>query len=223
MASIVPKEQRSAIAFFSQRLEAWGADPAAIGLSSDEVAAIADKVAAAEQAYDEMLQARMASMNATLALRQRIADMRSFGTDLIQVIRAHAELSDGVEVYVAALIPPPRQGSPLGPPPAPRDVRVELDGDGYAHLRWKGDRAGGTAYLIERQVFEIDAPPGAGAWTLIGTSVLSTAVDATVPRGVRQVWYRVRGRRPAGDGPSATSNMLVFGSERWTTALTRAA
>jgi hypothetical protein len=206
---VVPTGRDEMLVFFENHLPLWSKNPAAIGLSADQVAALSQAVAQTRSARDSRLAADLGARAALLDLKNEAAALRDLGTDLVAVIKAYAEVEGDPGVYPAAGIPAAQASSPLGSPPAPTQVVASIDSTGVAVIKWIGERRGGTYYIIERQLTGLDNI--VGPWTHAGSSAVSEAIDPALPVGQRTVRYRVWARRPAGRSPAASSNVLIFG------------
>ncbi|MCL4222695.1 MAG: hypothetical protein KJZ65_15155 [Phycisphaerales bacterium] len=212
----VPKTFLGRLEFFERRLPAWSADPAAIGLTAGEVAQLAARVSTARQRYVELEAIRSAAEAATLAHKLANDAMYEFGSDLVQTIRAFADRSDNMGVYAAALIPPPKDPSPSGPPPQPTDVRFELLPSGGLRLRWKGSVARRAYFCIYRRI------PGQRDFTLLDSITSKNYVDTTIPPGTTELTYSIQARRD--QHSVGTPPMIVtFGRGGTTAAARRAA
>ena len=205
----VPETQQGSIDFFATRIAAWAANAAAIGVDPTTVTDLAARLSAAQTDLAAAQAARDASKNATLTLKESIASMRSLGGDLVKTIRAFAETTGDDNVYTLASIPPVAPPTPLGKPPAPTAVKASINSYGYGLIEWNGTRAGGTAFILERQMTALDGT--AGDWTYAGTSTTEDYTDTTIPTGFKAVTYRVFATRPAGNSPVVTANPIFFG------------
>jgi len=210
MAGIVPDTQQGAIDFFANRLSTWGANATSIGLTAQQVTDIADKVSAAQSKLAAAQAARIASKNATLELHNALDAMRSFGGDLIKTIRAFAETSGDDNVYVLSDIPPVSPPTPVGPPQTPTNITATINNFGYVTVRWKGSRAAGTQFILQRQLVPLTGSPE--PWTYAGTTVDNEYTDITVPTGYAAVSYRVYAQRFGGQSDASTPVTLHFGT-----------
>jgi hypothetical protein len=206
---VVPTSRDEMLTFFENHLPLWAKSPAAIGLSADQIIALTGAVTETRSARDTRLATELTARAALFALKNEAAALRDLGTDLVAVIKAFAEVEGDPGVYAAAGIPAPQASSPLGTPPAPTEVTASINGFGVAVINWKGERRGGTYYVLERQLTGLDNI--VGQWTHAGSSAVSEAIDPALPVGQRTVRYRVWARRPAGRSPAASSNVLIFG------------
>jgi hypothetical protein len=205
----VPDTQQGSIDFFATRIAAWAANAAAIGLDPTTVTDLASRLSAAQTDLAAAQAAREASKNATLTVNDSITSMRSLGGDLVKTIRAFAETTGDDNVYTLASVPPIAPPAPLGKPPAPTGVTASINSFGYGFIEWNGTRAGGTAFILERQMTALDGT--ASAWAYAGTSTTEDYTDTTIPTGFKAVTYRVFATRPAGNSPVVTANPIFFG------------
>jgi hypothetical protein len=175
-----------------------------------QVAAIAAALNDAATSSTAAEAARIASKNATVTFHNNTDFLRTFGSDLIKLIKAYADATGNPAVYTLASIPPPAAPSPLGPPAKPSDLSSTLTTAGSIDLEWKGSRQGGTSFNI----FRATTTPGqpTGAWTLIGTSEKRKFTDSAVPTGLASVTYRVVAVRSGGTSDPSDVSTLFFGT-----------
>lgn len=203
----VPNGIAEKLAYFETHMPIWTADPAAIGLTAQQLLTLGTMVQDARAAYNEAITARNTSLAATQNQTDLIALMSAFGGDIIKTIRAFAETTGDPGVYNAAQIPPPAPPAPLGPPETPTDLNGVLTTDGEIQFKWKGTRKGGTSYTISRSVTGANGP-----WTMIGTSEERSFSDIAVPLGLDSVMYRVRAARSGGFSQWSLPITFVFGT-----------
>lgn len=158
--AVVPATRIGKIEFYEVHVEAWQADPAAIGLDPAQVAVLAERTDEARAAYLRAQEALNAARAAVLDYHLRVRTLHAApggGADLIRTIRNFAEMTDDPEVYTRALLPGPRPRSTAPPPGTPRSLRADLLPAGGLRLTWKCDNprgTQGTLYEIRRS----DAP-----------------------------------------------------------------
>jgi hypothetical protein len=143
---VLPNSRALTIAWFRQRITNWSANAAALGLSIDHVTGLATRLDAAETKLDEANTIRSQSEGVTFEYHVNADDLKSFGADLIKVIKAKAEADGDPSLYALAQIPPPAAPAPLGPPAQPTYLTGVLGSFGEIELRWKGSRRGGTSF-----------------------------------------------------------------------------
>ncbi|MGD1917326.1 MAG: hypothetical protein ACFCBV_14225 [Phycisphaerales bacterium] len=199
----VPNRKQDMITFFATRLPAWQADPAAIGLSAEQVAALGVRLQAAQDAAGVQATKQAEAKAATEASNTEAQSLRGFGGSLINVIRAFAEASDDPSVYSAAQIPAPADPTPAPAPGMPTDITAAIDNAGSIDLAFKAENAQphtGTVFEIRRK---LDTE---SAFTLIGTSGEKAYSDATIPAGTTSAVYTITARR--GELSSGTSENI---------------
>lgn len=205
----VPQTKVGRIEFFEDHLAVWAADPTSIGIAATDVVDLSVKVDAARAAYETAHASRNQAKADTEGQDDAIADMYDLGADLIKTIRAYAQKTNNPTVYQTAQIPAPKPPSPVGKPDAPTEVAAEINAFGYAVIKWKGNRTGGTYYILERQLTPVSGAPE--AWAYAGSSTANDYTDTTIPVGFQTVTYRVFARRPAGDSTPTVANPIYFG------------
>lgn len=188
--SEIPDTINGKIQYFEQHIPLWSADPAAIGLSAQQIIDITSLTGAARVAYNDAQAARQASKSATVTQTAAVASMMTLGTALVATIRAYADASgDNPEVYAAAGIAPPAPPSPLSPPVPATDVAASLLNSGEVRLSWTGTVANGTFYTVHRRL-------GAGQpFELIGSAAAKSFVDTTIAAGTAEATYFLRTHR----------------------------
>lgn len=187
---LVPQTKTGALSFFQSRLAAWSDDPAAVGLSPQQVADITAATSAAQDSLIAAQQVSNAARSATATNDTDIADMRAVGSGIIATIRAFAKTSGDPEVYALADIPAPKARTPAGTPDAPTLVRGAIDSCGAVELRWHGSLAYHAFFEVYR-MFE-----GQREWTLLASVGAKAWTDATIPPGsTSAISYFVQARR----------------------------
>ncbi len=90
MASVLPNSREQTISWFTERIDEWAAKASAIGLTAAQVTELATRLAAAEASFDTAVASRIASKNATVNFYNDTDDLKSYGADLVKVIKAFA-------------------------------------------------------------------------------------------------------------------------------------
>jgi predicted dehydrogenase len=175
--------------FFESRLPTWAKDPAAIGLNQADIDELTARVAEARARYDTLANLRMRVRAETAAQKDANGSMFDFGIDLIQTIRAFAELTDDAGVYAAASIPPIRPRTPTPPPPKPKYLSVTLLPGGALRLHWKGTVARGASFAVYRKI------EGEDGFTLLDTVAAKSFDDTSIPVGTGELVYFIQARR----------------------------
>lgn len=191
------------IAYLEERIPLWEADPTAVGLSVEQVAAASVLTQAARDAYSSQQAALLAAENALTTRDEAITDMRAFASNLIATIRAYARAEGDPGVYAAAGLEPPQGPSPSPDPTMPTDVAAELGTQGAINVRWEGTLALGTFYEVQRTL------DNQQTWTTVDSVATRTVRDQGVPAGTPSAGYRVRAKRPsAGVGKAGTDTRV---------------
>ncbi|MGD1916703.1 MAG: hypothetical protein ACFCBV_11020, partial [Phycisphaerales bacterium] len=116
--------------------------------------------------------------------------LNSFASLLVQQIRVAAKKSGTNELYQLALIDPPKPATPRSEAPIPTNLATDTTTSGQIVLTFKGSKAGGVVFEVQRQLVSIGELPG--AWEPLGTIGNKEFVDENVPSGLAQINYRVR-------------------------------
>lgn len=207
---VLPQSRSQMIAWFRQRLSHWSGNAAELGLSIDHVTGLATRLDSAENKLDEANNIRAQSEGVTFEYHTNADDLKSFGADLIKVIKAKAEADGDPSLYALAQIPPPAAPTPLGPPAQPTNLTSAVGTLGEIDLRWKGSRRGGTSFSIHRAVTLPGQPNG--PFALIGTSEEARFVDENMPVGLATATYYIMAHRSGGSSPASDSTIVYFGS-----------
>lgn len=197
------------LTFFRTHAPRWTTHSADLGLSGQTLTSLEDKLAAAETLFNETDTLRTLARAKTAALQEAMAALRQFGGDVVNTIRARAELNQDTDLYELAGIPAPRDPRRLKAPAAPTNVAAQLDSQGRVELTWQAPQRdafeGKTYFIIERQlVGAIDGSPNE-SFTEIGTSHERRFTDTAVPLGWMMVQYRVIATR---NGHRSTASQL---------------
>lgn len=208
--SVVPVKIADYLAWAEIRAEAWQANPAAIGLTAPQAAAMGTAVALAQQAYGDKLKADIAARNATALQNDLVRASRRQTADLIRLIRGFAANSaDPVAVYNAANLPEPAVATPLPPPGRPTDISVGIDPtSGAITLAWKVVNpvgSSGTAYIVRRRTSTT------GAFTFIGVTGSKNYTDESFIAGPDSVQYTVQAQRAGVSGIESAIVTINFG------------
>lgn len=192
---VLPDTRPELIQFFTQRLAAWQADPAAIGLSAPQVTELAGLTSTASSDYQAALVARQASKDATGTFYEATGNLRTLGSALVATIKAYAEATGDQGVYSAASIPAPAEPTPSADPVTPTDITLLMRPQGYIDITWTGTVAGGTFYEVQRSLSD------GVEWTTIASVPSRATLDQGVPAGTDKAFYRIRAvKPPAGAG-----------------------
>jgi len=207
MADTLPGTIAGRIDFFTQRLTAWAADPAAIGLTAPQIAELQTRLVAAGNAHSTVLATRQLAKNQTALQNAAMTELLDQGTGMIATIKAFADLSaNPISVYAAAEIDPPEErAGPLPPPEAATDLSTELLNSGAVRVSWKGTVANGTFYDVYREL------EGETGFTLIGSSAMRRFDDVTVPAGTTRAMYYTVTRRDALTSGESEPTLIRFG------------
>jgi hypothetical protein len=208
---IVPKRRAKRITWYISHANKWAQDPEGLGLTVDEVAELQARTEAARAARFQQQQLQQQARSATLKLKNAIADMSDLGSSLIHRIRAKAEMSGNVNVYVRASMPQPKKKSPIGKPGQPFKFSFQLRRDGTLELRWKCKNpkgSMGTMYHVHRRLEE------SGESVLVGHVGKKRFLDRTLPAGAKMAVYEVQAIRTTGSGEIGSYMIRFGGAER---------
>jgi hypothetical protein len=203
---VIPKSPTEKIRFFQARVAKWAENYALIGLDAGEVADIEAKLLAAREARQAQVNAQQKALAATQAFHNAADALAKAGGNAVLKVRAKAETTDDAQVYFRALLPRPKQASPVAAPGKPTQFAVQLDAIGQVHLRWKCKNpanAEGTVYEVFRSIDR-------GPMVYLAVVGKKKFTDETLPAGAASATYRVTALRSTKRGPAAF-HMVHFG------------
>lgn len=193
--SVLSEKRSEVIQFFTQRLTAWQANAAQIGLDPAQVTELSGLTSTASSSYQTALTKRQESKDATLSFHEDTDALRDLGAALIATIKAFAEATGDAGVYALASIPEPADPTPSAPPAVPNNITLLMRAQGSVELTWDGSLAGGTFYEVQRSLDD------GTSWSTIASIPARETLDETVPQGTARAYYRIRGvKGPAGAG-----------------------
>lgn len=168
------------IEWFEQRLPNWTEDPTSIGLTAAQITQLTAETQQARTAYNAVLAAKVVAKDATANQGAQVAEMRTFGSQMIKTIRAFALTQPNpAAVLAAASVPEPQVPGSI-PPEQPYDIDFDLTDAGAISLKWKGSTLGGTVFTVSRSV-RIDPNQPFGPAEQVAIVGNREFVDATVP------------------------------------------
>ncbi|MFI4915398.1 MAG: hypothetical protein ACIAS6_02685 [Phycisphaerales bacterium JB060] len=207
----VPGGDRASLEFTQDRMQSWSDNAALLGLSTEDIAAVQATNTAATDALATRTQKAAQAKASTVVWHEKAGENREMAREIVHKIRFTASQSaNPAAIYAAAMIPPPKDRENLPKPPVPTDLRVTLDTQGRAVLRFESTRFGGTVFAIQRQVQPVGAQPG--PWLDLDTVLEREFTDESTPQGVAAVRYRVRAERPVGASAYSTPASLLMGA-----------
>jgi len=205
----LPNDILGKLEYFEQHIPVWASDPAAIGLTAQQVIDITSFTGAMRVSYNNAQAARAESKSKTVLQRDALGSMVGLGTALIATIKAFADASGaGPAVYAAAQIDPANTASPIDPPVVATEFITSLHNSGAIEINWKGTVANGTYYTIHRK---LDSETN---FSLIGNASDRYFKDSTIPAGTpRATYYLITHRDALNSGQSEhiTVNLGVVG------------
>lgn len=189
--STIPRTNDAALTWCDEHVALWAADPAAVGLDSNEVAALAALVQMVQNRKAEFVAARTAWLGASEAYSSGIDSMLDNASVLLAKVRAFARGSpEPALIYQAAGIPAPADPSPRPAPGTPTGFKVELLQDGDITLSFKcpnPPRTGATVYRVERRLGYGQSQP----FVFVVNAKERKFTDSGIPEGTAIATYRI--------------------------------
>lgn len=207
----LPQTRIARLQYMEGHVAPFSDHQADIGISVLQLGEFTANTSAARDAWDAYVAAQQAESAARVAWRDAIAAATVTARSALRSINTYAkDQANPGAVYALAEVDPPKPREPLGAPEVPGDLRVELDTEGRANLRWSGTRQGGTVFTLQRRTTTTGGQTG--AWTTLATVPERTFIDQSTPSGVASVGYRVRGERVGGVSAYSSPITLPLGS-----------
>ena len=205
---VVPSKPILKVQFYEDHLATFTENSTAVGLTTTECTELGTKASAARSAYDEQQVAIQAAKAATELFHNTVNALGTFGAGLIKKVRAKAELTGDLNVYVLAQIPAPATPSPRPAPGKPANLKVSLDDNGALGLGWTCPNPAGTSGTIYQVYRAVGASEDFAYLGGVGTKKFT---DDTVPAGATRLTYRIQAARSTAVGPWATF-VVSFGT-----------
>lgn len=196
--STIPTNYDAALDWCVDHVPIWLANPAEIGLVTEDVTALQGMANQVNQLLMARNQARAAAIGATGAFNEAAKEMRDFASLQVAKVRTFAKGSDTpAVVYEDAQIPAPAKRSPRPAPGTPAPFAIALEQSGTLVVSFKCEnppRVGALTYRVERSL-------GAQQpFTFLVNAKSRRFEDATVPNGSGDVTYRVTAQSSTKDG-----------------------
>jgi hypothetical protein len=208
--AVVPEKRLEKIQFFENHVTPWTTNATAIGITTTEVTDLQTKTQAARDAYDAQQAALQSAKVATETFYNAVNTMNDAGAALMKQIRAKAQATGNLNVYVLAEIPAPPVPTPVGPLGQTRDFKVKLDNvTGALDMTWKCSNprgASGVVYQIWRKLGTD------GEFEYLGGVGDKKYTDSTIPAGTATVSYQIQAVRSTSVGPFGLF-IVNFGAE----------
>jgi hypothetical protein len=210
---LLPPGRSDLIAYARSHIEAWSADPGAVGLTSGQVAELQAQCDAAAAAFADAGAARSAAKGATLISNTMLGTLRTLMGVALAGIKVFASEQGGTggpvaegDVYAAAQIDVPLKPSVLPAPGQVRNVRVQVDSQGRPTIEWKPphprdarERAASSAGLVYAIQRSAPGEGRGGGWTLAEATADTSFTDEPLAAG--QTRYMIRAMRGRAAGP----------------------
>lgn len=204
--SVLPDSRKDTLTWFETHESVWIAAAATIGLDVAQTTQLTAYIAATRLTLDAAEASRAQKLSDTQAFYNASDLLRTYGADLIKVIKAFAESTGSPGVYTTAQIPPPLAPSPRPAPVAATNVNGSVRADGSILVSWAGTIAYGTFYEVFRRVGAL------GAFTLVGSADTRSFIDTNVVPGTDQIAYQLVSKRDNQQSAPSASTTVYLGS-----------
>lgn len=188
--STIEQTQQGTLDFVSQRLGPWTENAEQLTLSLEDTTTLSSLLSDAQTKFDEAKSAWNEYRAKVDAQDEAIDALYNFASLLVQQIRVAARKQGTNELYQLAQIDPPKPATPRSEAPIPTNLTTDTTTSGQIVLAFKGSKAGGVVFEVQRQLVPIGELPG--AWQSLGTIGAKEFTDQNVPSGMSQINYRVR-------------------------------
>ena len=199
---IVPDTRLGKLEFYEEHLPPWMEHTAAIGLDPALVTALSARAAATRAAYEAHRRAQEAARAAAqryFALVGELHGAPGAGSDMIDMIKNHAQTRDDPGVYALAQLPPPATPTTPPPPGTPSKFSVRLLENGAIDLRWKCQNPSGTRGTM----YEILRSERGGPMAFVASVGTKRFVDRTIPEQAGPLTYQITALRSTSRGKPA--------------------
>jgi hypothetical protein len=201
---VIPTTIVSEIEFGEEHAPLWVTNKTALSLTTAQTDAVTAAVAAARKAYTDANAARLASKNATIALKNAMNTLHPLLATIVQDIRLTAESTDNPSLYTLGGIPAPAAPTPAPPPMQPVQLGAQIRPDGVLRITFKATDSGNgaVAYIVSRKL------ASQTSFSVIGTTGSSTSTsgaglprgfkffdDVSLPSGANNMQYMIQGQR----------------------------
>ena len=204
--SVLPDSKRETLAWFETHQPVWATTSGSIGLTTAQTTQLDSFVSVTRAALDTAEASRAQKLADTQAFYDASDTLRTYGADLIKVIKAFAESTDSPGVYTTAQIPPPAAPQPRPAPLPATNVKGSVRADGTIELTWDGTIAFGTFYDVFRRVGAL------GAFALVGSADTRSFVDMNVTPGTDQIAYQLVTKRDGQQSAPSASTTVYLGN-----------
>ena len=211
--SIVPTSRGEMIQWFEDRVPAWNAVPAVVGLTAAQITAITSRLTSARAAFDEFRANYEVARASTTNYYGMTDDLRQYGQELVHIIRAFGVATDNPNVFATAMVPPPAVPQSQGTPATPLEFSGFIDNNGEVQLSWASPTGGfGSNVFFTVQRRFVDKDGVVGSWQNLGSTGDRKLTDSAVPTGNTAVAYRVCATRNALASTFTDPVEILFGN-----------
>jgi hypothetical protein len=189
----VPRRLDQFVPWLISHVDLWSggqAGPPDIGLTAAQVATLSLLKDDFVEKYNEAVASRESARAKTILQHEAFDALKTVLGGDIDIIDGYAKATGDLGVYARAQLAPPKDATPRDEAPIPTNLATTSTTSGDVELRFRGSKAGGVVFIIQRQLVPIgatDAP-----WQYADTVAEKVWVDQAIPGGLARVSYRVR-------------------------------
>jgi hypothetical protein len=196
MPRIVPENRNARVEFFKARTPSWSTNATLIGTTAAAVTDLDTKIAAAEAARADQVEALAVAKTKTADFYAAVDAVSIAGAAIIKDIRGEGQRTNNPAVWSAAMIPAPAVPAPVPPPAQPTDFKVSLNGNADLIITWKASNPIGGGSTVYRVYRTIAGQPQ----TYLGDVGGKKYIDVSLPAGATMVTYAIQGVRSTAVG-----------------------
>jgi hypothetical protein len=185
--AVLPSARDEMIQWFEDRIAEWGTHSAELGIDMEQLTELTTLISNARTVRDDAVAARIASKDATVSYYNGSDALRTYGSNIIKIIKARADADP--DLYAVASIPPPAAPTPAGAPEQPTDITVTLQPGGGLRISWKGTISQAAYFSVYRR------SEGESNFTLLDSPKDKFYDDTSIPSGANTVTYYIQARR----------------------------
>lgn len=187
----VPRRLDQFVPWLQNHVALWAGQsvPPDIGLTADQVAALAALTDDFVAKYDAAQAARGVAKAATLEQNTALDAVRAMLGGSIEIIDGYAKTTSDPDVYARAQIAPPKPATPREAAPKPTNLALHATTNGNLVLTFEAAKGQGSLFIIQRRYQTLDGV--VTNFQKMDTIAEKTWTDTNVPNGLIWIGYQV--------------------------------